>query len=242
MNTFLIIFLVFVIIIAIYFAVQVFNPSYLIRESVSLNILSSKDTKSSVQSSIDAKIIDNPGSVRYFYETWLYIHTNEPLKTENVLFNRGNNFVVTLKGSTLNVYVNNNSTDATVLSSGVLELGKSSPITLLASIPNFPFQKWAQLVIHVDGLSVDLYLDGKFVQNVKSDKPIATNTKDPITYGNQYTIGSITRFRRPATNINPQGVWNSYMLGSGQTRSITDYHLNAQITKNKGIRVDQRLF
>lgn len=242
MNTILIAFLIFVIIMAIYLAVLFYNPSYIIRKSSPLNILNEKSPSSSVQYTIPVTELDNPGSARYYYEMWMFIHSNSPIETENVIFNRGTNFVVTLKSSTLNVYVNYGKTTAKVSTSGILTNTGDSPLTLLTSISNFPFQKWSQLVISVDGLSVDMYLDGKFVNNVKSTNVISVNVEDPITYGNQYTIGSITKFRRPAIGVNPQDVWASYILGSGQNNSVSDYHLNVQLTKNKNIRTDQRLF
>jgi hypothetical protein len=226
-------FLVFVIIFAIYIFAVIYNPDYLIRDSVSLNIANSS------QSVIPIVQIDNPGSTRYFYETWIYINANMPTNSQNVLFNRENDFVVTLNGSTMNLYINTTSgKGAGVSKEGVLD---TSGIQPLLSVPNFPFQKWAQVVINVDGTTVDFYIDGKYVQNVKSTTMIGTSPTAPITYGNQHTTGKLTRFRRPATSINPQGVWNSYMLGSGQNTSITNYHVNAQLTKNKQVRVDQRI-
>lgn len=236
MNTILIIFLVLVIMVAISLAIQFYNPNYLIRKSTPLN------KPSGSQSTILVTSIDNPGSIRYFYEGWFFINANQPVQTENVLFNRGNNFVVTLKGSTLNLYVNNNDTNSTVSSEGVLDVSSNTPITRLASIHNFPFQKWTQIVINVDGQMIDIYIDGKFVQNVQSENPIVTNIADPITYGNQYTIGFLTKFRRPVKSINPQGVWSSYMMGSGQNNSISNDHLNVQLTKNNTILINQRLF
>ena len=235
MNTILIIFLVLVIMVAISLAIQFYNPVYLIRKSTPLS------TPSGSQSIIPVNSIDNPGSIRYFYEGWFFINANQPVQTENVLFNRGNNFVVTLKGSTLNLYVNNNATDSTISSEGVLDVSSNTP-TRLASIHNFPFQKWTQLVINVDNQMIDIYIDGKFVQNVQSATPIVTNIADPITYGNQHTIGFLTKFRRPVKSINPQGVWSSYMMGSGQNNSISNDHLNVQLTKNNTILINQRLF
>lgn len=226
MNTVLIIFLLLVILFAFFYVVQVFNPSYMIRDSVSLN----------ERAEISKKLIDDPNSVRYYYEGWFYIDANQPIVTGNVLFNYGKNFVVALVGSTLNVYTG--LPDAAVDNKGVMSTNGNKP---LVSIPNFPFQKWTFLVIHVDGQTVDLYIDGKLIKTVKSSGFIPTNADDTISYGNQYTLGRITRFKRVSENINPQGVWADYMLGSGQGYSISNYHVNAQITKNKQITVDQRL-
>lgn len=230
MNAVLIIFLIFVIILAIYLVAQFYNPSYLISKSTKLNILNS------TQLTIPITSIENPGSTRYFYEGWFFIHSNAPIATANVLYNRGNDFIVTLTGSTLNVYVNASANS--VSPKGILDTSSKTPII---TIPNFPFQKWCHLVINVDGTSVDLYIDGKFVQNVKNPNIISASITDPITYGNHYTVGYVARFRRPAASINPQGVWSSYMNGSGQDSSFTSYHLNAQLTKNKHITADQRL-
>jgi len=239
MNTVLIVFLVLVIIIAIYLAVQFYNPFYLVKNSTSLNIIDPK-TYNAVQPIIPVDKIENPSSVRYFYEGWFYINENSAVNTDNVLFNRGDEFVVSLKGSTLNLYVNTKSGGGTgVNSAGILD---TTGITPLASINNFPFQKWAQLVINVDGVLVDIYIDGKFVKNVQSATSINTNSTDSIKYGNQYTLGHFTRFRRPPVNINPQGVWSSFMNGSGQSNSVSDRHVNLQFTKNSSVKYDQRLF
>ena len=233
MNTVLIIFLVAVIVISIFAAIKYFNPDYLIRDSKKL-------LNSAGQTEIKAEMIDMPGSSRYFYEGWFYIHHNAPIYSVNVLFNRGNDFVVGLLGSSLNVYVNTKSGGGNgVNSNGVLDTSGVNPIV---SIPDFPFQKWAQVVVYVDSMTLDVYLDGKLVKTAKSPIPVGVNPDDSISYGNKYTVGDVARFRRPAESINPQKVWNSYMMGSGQNNSASQYHLNAQITKNKQVRVNQRLF
>jgi hypothetical protein len=235
MNTVLILFLVAVIIISIFMVAKYYNPDYLIRKSKSLFMKSSRE-------SIPADSLDLPGSSRYYYECWLYINGNSPIYSANVLFNRGNDLVVTLIGSTLNIYVNvkgEGKGEGVNETTGVLDLTGLTPLT---SISDFPFQKWTQLVIYVDGSSMDVYLDGKLIKNVKNNTAISVTPSDNITYGNKFTDGQITRFRRPAESINPQKVWNSFMMGSGENRSASDYHLTAEITKNKKKRAEQQLF
>lgn len=241
MNIVLIIFLVLVIILAVYITIQIYNPLYLIKKSTSLNIIDKK-TYNSTQQIVPIETLENPGSVRYFYEGWFYINENPAANTDNILFNRGSGFLVTLNGSTLNIYVNAIHASGPKVNNitGVLDTTNLSPP--LASVNNFPFQKWTQLVINVDGAMIDVYIDGKFVSNAKNNTAIQVNETDSISYGNQYTIGSVTRFRRPATNINPQGVWSSFMFGSGQRSSISDRHVNFQLTKNNSVKYDQRVF
>lgn len=241
MNTFLIIFLVLVIIIAIYITIQIYNPLYLIKKSTSLNNIDKK-TYIPTPQIVPVETLENPGSIRYFYEGWFYINENPAANTDNILFNRGSSFVVTLNGSTLNIHVNATHASGPKVNNntGVLDTSNLSPP--LATVKNFPFQKWTQLVINVDGAMIDVYIDGKFVSNAKNSVPIVVNKTDSINYGNQYTIGNFTRFRRPATNINPQGVWSSFMFGSGQRASISDKHVNFQLTKNNNVKYDQRIF
>lgn len=234
MNAVFIVFLVIIIIVAIYLASSVLSLDYLIQNSKPLN----------PSGTIVASALDGPSSSRYFYEGWIYINTNVPVNQENVLFRRGKEFIVTLKGSTLSVWAPtasfNGSADDGFLNPDAAATDSSK--NKLVSIPNFPYQKWAQLVINVDGNQVDIYIDGQFVQSLQSSSPIGSTATNDITYGNKYVDGKIARFRRPSKNINPQGVWQSYQKGSGQSESVSDYHLNVGITKNKQVRYDARLY
>jgi len=233
MNWVLILFLAIVIIIAFYLASMTFSLDYLIQDAKPLN----------PQSTISAGALDGPASTRYFYEGWFYITSNIPVTQENVLFAREVNFVVSMKGSTLNIWAPQQSSGCNVSERGIFTPSTdSAKNNKLASIPNFPYQKWAQLVINVDGSRIDIYIDGQFVQSVESTSVIGSTATDEIKYGNKFMEGKVARFRRPASNINPQGVWQSYNKGSGQGESVSDYHLNVGITKNKQTRYDKRLY
>lgn len=230
MNTILIAFLAIVIMVTIVYAVSYATADYLITDATSLNIGTNN------QSSIDSSLLDNPGSSRYYYAGWFFINSNQKIEQENILFNRGNDFVVTLKSSTLNLYVNG----GTVYN----EKGVFNPsgATKLISVPNFPFQRWAQLVINVDGMSVDLYIDGKFVQNANHSTTINSTATHAVSHGNKFIIAKVARFKRPAESINPQGVWNEFVKGSGQGQSMTNYHLNAIVTKKQKQTMNKRVF
>lgn len=231
MNSVLIAFLVIVIIIATVYAVSYLTLDYLIRDPTSLT------PKGDDRTAIDSDKFDNPGSSRYYYEGWFFITGNQKITEHNILFNRGTNFVVTLKESDLHVFVNGKAGSVNIVNGTFNPEGAS----LAMQVPNFPFQKWALLVINVDGMSIDLYVDGKFVQNKLHSTIINTNTKDSISVGSKFISGKVVRFRRPAESINPQGVWNHYVRGSGQSNSLTDYHLNTIITKNQREILNKRL-
>jgi hypothetical protein len=259
MNVIIITVLVVIILLMIYLASIYFSLDYLIREPKSLNVgrgksVSGGDTTDSAMSVIEHGALDLPASTKYYYAGWFKIDNNTTITgKENVLFNRGTDFIVSLKGSTLNITVNagnpTNSGDAykasvqqnAGMAVGTMMLGTEGKS--IASIPNFPFQKWTYLVINVDVYVVDVYIDGKFVLSVKNknNNPIATTATTNLTYGNQYTQGQLTRFSRPARNISPQGVWSNYMKGSGQNMSFSSTSLGLQITKNGQKQIDQKL-
>lgn len=181
------------------------------------------DLKVSKQMSYDAAKMKQPGSTRYYYECWLYIDYNFPTDKEHVIFNRGAYLIVILTGSELSIweggevpntglYVKqpkdpnnpNNQKAGTVNGTKILTLSTS-----------FPFQKWVQIVISVDGATIDAYLDGKLVKTV-TNKRLGTDNTTPITAGNSYTIGKMNQFSYWPNTIDPQTVWNKYIQGNGQ--------------------------
>ena len=237
MNTVLIAFLSIVIIIAIMYAVSYLTEDYLIKDATSLYF---GEKAADARPTIKSTLLDNPGSSRYYYAGWFFINSNQKIEQENILFNRDKDFVVTLKSSTLNLYVNEGDvSDNGVFTPKVAAGNKQTP---LISVPDFPFQRWAQLVINVDGMSVDLYIDGKFVQSATHSETINLTSSNPVSYGNKFIIAKVARFKRPAENINPQGVWNEFMKGSGQGQSWTNYHLNAIVTKKEQQTMNKRVF
>ena len=236
MNTILIAFLAIVIIVTILYAVSYATADYLITDATSLYF---GEKTADERPTIKSTLLDNPGSSRYYYAGWFFINSNQKIEQENILFNRDNNFVVTLKSSTLNLYVNGE--NGAVNTNGVFVFDPTKA-TKLISVPDFPFQRWAQLVINVDGMSVDLYIDGKFVQSATHSKTINSVDTNDISYGNKFIIAKVARFKRPAENINPQGVWNEFIKGSGQGQSWTNYHLNAIVTKKERQTMNKRVF
>lgn len=242
MNAFIIVLLILTIVLMIYLASIYLNLNYLVRDSTSLNI----GTKpNAAMGTIAVTTLDSPSSTRYNYSGWFFINGNFTKNgVDNVLFNRGTDFVVSLNGSTLNIYAGG--VAPTVSPLGTITPGGSgsgsAAIKPLISMPNFPFQKWAFVVINVDGTTVDLYIDGKFASSVVAATAIGSTGTNPITYGNQFTQGNFCRFSRIASTINPQMVWQKYMQGSGQTQSLSKTGIKVEFSKNGQTKFDQRIF
>lgn len=226
--------LVIIIVLCLYTVIAFFGPGYLVPNPIPLNSIYK----------IGNSTIDTDTSIRYYYEMWLWVDGNFPVDKINTIFGRGSSFVVGLKGSNLSLYYG--------ASSGYdASLGTFTPDSntkTMTIINDFPFQKWTHFVLNVDSGTVDAYLDGKLVTSIQPNSA-ASQTFIPygdmssnINIGNQYTQGKITRFRRPAKNLNPQQVWNTYMMGNGLGTSLTPYHINVQLLNNNVQQSDTRIF
>jgi hypothetical protein len=187
--------------------------TYLYMTSIIIN--SPIDLKvDATQKMYEATKLKQPGSTRYYYECWLFIDYNFPTDGMHVIFNRGNDFILILKGSRLSVYEN-----GTVDKNGMYKIDPSSTgapngSEVLTLTTSFPFQKWVQVAISVDGSVVDAYLDGKLVKTL-SNKRFRVNKDTAITAGNIKTIGKMNKFSFWPNTLDPQTVWNKYIQGNG---------------------------
>lgn len=228
MNIFIIGILLLIIIFVLYYASMYYNLDYIIKKAIPL--------KQTTRYVINTKEFDAPASIRYYYEAWIFISSNMPVDKNLILFNRGTDFVVSLKGSSLIIHSNG----GTIGTDGVYTPDPSP--TDFEVTKQFPFQKWAHLVLNVDGRTIDAYIDGKLVRSKVMGITMPIKDTETIVIGNSMTEGKITRFRRTGGSISPQGVYNSYMIGSGESMSASDYHVKVGFLKNDSVRREINLF
>lgn len=215
--------LFFIILIALYFLFRYFYTRTLIEDVVSLNI-----SAGAKPYEIASTSLDTPASVRYYYSFWVYIETNVPADTKNIIFRRGKDFILYLKGRSL-VLAKTNTLGDNVFTNGVYtESGKD----VLTIIENAPFQKWTHVVISVDNQNVDSYIDGKLAQSKEKSGMLITDTTPSILIGNIHTVGKITRFDRVAGMVSPSEVMSIYARGSGQSTTGNKYKADVALTYN----------
>lgn len=245
MNTYIAIFLFLIILIALYQVYYYVNPKLLVDSSViKLNQSSKLDEYS--QKDIPLEETEDPSGVRYYYDGWVRINHISNNDKNLILFNRGHNFVVSLKGHQLSIVDLKAATNID-LTEGTWADPSFTLITNIAT--NLPFQRWVYFCINVEGNQMDAYLNGKLTNSVKgkdiSDNSIPTTTLDFTTYstaepkikvGNKYTTGSLARFRREPGNMDAQSVWNTFMLGPGVNDNGDDnnpeYHAKISLLRN----------
>lgn len=255
MNTSTIISIVLIIIIlfALYQGYYYLNPQ-LLNEGEVIELKRASATTSgatSTQLSIGETSIEEPTAIRYFYDGWLRVNSVPNDNTTYVIFNRGNDFIVALRGHVLSLQYSKADTDNKVDNNGTL-IG-SSNTTIAEIATNLPFQRWVYFCINVDENRMDFYLNGKLTKSVKgSDITNPRNTAakldfsnfantGALTIGNTSVVGRLARFRREPGNMDPQSVWNVYIQGPGindANEDLTgDYHAKASLLrKGKPVR------
>jgi Concanavalin A-like lectin/glucanases superfamily len=166
-----------------------------------------------------AEKLKQPGSTRYYYEAWIFIDYNFPTDGKHIIFNRGTNFILVLEGSRLSIYDGGQAPPNGIYNSTAPRDNnnqRTGPdgIERLVLTTSFPFQKWVQIAISVDGSVTDAYLDGKLVKTITNYR-FAINKDVPITAGNIKTIGKLNQFSYWPNTLDPQTVWNKYIQGNG---------------------------
>ncbi len=218
-----------------------FVTSSLIGNPIDLNVTSEYEYKT--------EKLKNPGSTRYYYEAYIYIDSNAPGKN-NVIFRRGDKFYLALDGSVLKIY-NSSGYDANGKIGNAVG-GQISVYTPPATYTptsiitqTFPFQKWVQVVVSVDGNAVDVYLEGQLVQTFTANFGSSAELKTSgIFAGNSMTVGKLKDFVYRPVVISPQEVYNSYMRHNslaGLGGFFSKYGIDMSIAKNNESLFDLKL-
>lgn len=223
-----------------------FVSAQLISNPVDLHL----PTKGSAELQYASDKLKNPGSTKYSYEAWIYIDSNAP-GTNNVLFHRDHLYLA-LNGSSLKIYhdVSGNIADS-VGTSALSDYGANvyipstidSPTATITS--TFPFQRWVQVAINVDGNAVDIYLEGQLVQTITANFGTSATLKPAgLGAGNGVTVGKLKDFIYKPAVISPQDVYNSYMRHNslaGMGGFFSKYGIDMSLLKSNESLFDIKL-
>lgn len=208
--------------------------------------------------------IESPRSPRYAYGLWLYVNTwNNTTDYKHILY-RNNNIKLYLDKSQLNLYL-----DIYMNNNKWLSHSSNSGSAILIT-NNYPIQKWCYIVISVDNMFIDCYLDGKLVLSQKTFITTTDGNTSPaqppdigstsgganVILGGSDTGGvgalptyisfdaAINNFSRWSTPVNPQIVWNTYITGngSGVLPKLSAFNAKLNILKNNANYTSFSLF
>lgn len=159
---------------------------------------------------ISSNIIINPNSVLYTFGTWVYVN------------NFSTSTLLSYKNPTETLFSLKLDTSTPKLTA---EIKGTTGLNRSIITNNFPIQKWVHVLVSVDTLYADCYLDGKLVISKKLDyqitnSPISTpgisfgqltGTTKPDIY-----LAKVTRWDHP---LDPQSVFTEYSAGNGLNNS-----------------------
>ena len=106
-------------------------------------------------------------------------------------------------------------TDNDSESSDVLSSTSSSTTNHQCNIENFPLQKWVNLIISVEGRTMDVYLDGKLVKTCVLPGPANMSNVGGIVVTDPGFSGMTADLTYRSTASNPQQAYNIYASGFG---------------------------
>ena len=185
-----------------------------------------------VPADISSNLIKNPSSILYSFGAWVYVNnfTNSIIYSytmggfSGVNDNTKVQFALALGGTqstttSIKSGIYNSPTLSAIVSG---TSGQSNSLNTVTITNNFPIQKWVHVLVAVDTLYVDCYLDGKLVISspVKNQITKSPNTPPAITFaqptgwtahGDMY-VTKLTRWDHP---LDPQSVYNEYSAGNG---------------------------
>ena len=171
----------------------------------------------------------SPGSANYAYSIWFNVNDwGVDLSKSKHLLVRGNNGVFN-PSITLAPYENNINIDVTTYPTSksppfAPPAGEKSSLpaptqgttTHPCTITNFPLQKWVNLIVSLNGRTLDIYMDGKLARTcvLPGVAKVDANADINVTPGGGFD-GFTSNLQYFAHPLNPQESYNIYKEGPG---------------------------
>ena len=189
--------------------------------------LTAKVDLGSQQTAIPSGDISDPGSVRYSFETWVYVYQFDGTGGK-YLFSRTS----TTSGKNIGLKFDSTSPILNLEYISINPTTGSKASKTLSISNNFPIQTWTHIIVSVDNNYIDVYMNGKLVKSINESLE-APSISTPIEYGTPKAY--LAKFVRNTYPIDPQTAWDHYSSGNGMSSSVSSLMGNygATIVFNK---------
>jgi hypothetical protein len=160
------------------------------------------------QAAISASSISDPGSVRYSFETWVYVYQFD---------GTGNKYLFSRAGASTgkNIGLKFDANSPTLnLEYTTIGANNAKTASSLNISNNFPIQTWTHVIVSIDNNYIDVYLNGKLVKSVQAMLEAPSRTSD-IVYDTPKAY--LAKFVRNTYPVDPQTAWDHYSAGNGMS-------------------------
>jgi len=185
----------------------------------------------SKQITIDSsKLPTNKGAANYTYSIWFYVNEWGPdLSKTKPLLIRGNgqssNPSITLAPYENNIDISVTTYPTTAPGPSGNSPSTSDPLAPLTgatphscTVRNFPLQKWVNLIVCLNGRTLDVYIDGKLVRTcILPGVPKPDSNADVLVTPGGGFSGWTSNLQYFANPLNPQEAYNIYKEGPGSS-------------------------
>lgn len=190
---------ILIVIIVVIIVIIYLLKKYVFKSQITLTSKQPANTLTTISSSS----IPSGVTYNFTYSIWIYI--------DDWSYNYGSEKVIFTKGDSPKVSLGANENDLSVS----MQLDSESN-TFMCGLPDVPLQRWTNIIITLNGRSMDIYLNGKLTRTclLKSVPKIDTTSNLLLTPNGGFS-GYTTNFKYWSDTVNPQQAWNIYKSGPG---------------------------
>lgn len=181
-----------------------------------------------------------PNASNVTYSVWIYV-ASWSTGQEKIIFSRDNDVHLHFDSNSATLKATIHGVKTSGGTTITFDKGNGPQPQTIEITNNFPVQKWVCVLISIDNVIADIYLDGKLVKSVQFSDPnspgapqtIATTDADSITFGNWDCY--ISKFERYPRVTDPKTAYDKYMEGNGGSNlgnALGNFNVKFAITKD----------
>ena len=233
MNTIIIILGVVLILVIVY---MIFQDYFTGKTKLTKQVHLASETPQDIPGS-DLSI---PNASNVTYSVWIYV-ASWSTGQEKIIFSRDNDVHLHFDSNSASLKATIHGIKQTSGGAITINKGTGPEAQTIEITNNFPVQKWVCVLISIDNVIADIYLDGKLVKSVQFSDPnnpaapqtIATTDADAITFGTWDCY--ISKFERNPIVTDPKTAYDKYMEGNGGSNlgnALGNFNVKFAITKD----------
>lgn len=172
-----------------------------------------KDGRQTVKLAADS-LPPSKNTNNYTYSIWVYINDwNYRFGEEKVLVDRKDSENGSSPNLSLAAMQNNLLVSTSVYPT---DEGVNTPISHTCTVDNIPLQRWVNIIVSLNGRTMDVYINGKLTRTCVLPGVAKMNADADVvvTPGGGFSGWTAETTYRP-DSINPQDAWNIYSKGYG---------------------------